>query len=321
MDLNPINLYEKFCNTEIDKTSLIKSLSVLIEDSNDDTIRIQAINILKKLGIKTTYIFKIMESLLLSDTNEKIRNNAATYIGALFIEKSYNVIKWAIQHETSYECVITLINTLRKIQNNDSKELLISEISKIKKLNKSIAYKQHIFKKYKKGLKKVFKMKNIEEFSINELAEIFINYKTVINLANMFPNFYFELDTENGLVSELDLADYLQYEVKGTPWGWKNNIKTLTEIRGLGNLKYIKKIDLSNNLIEYIDGLLELKNLKTIILANNKIYDLENLKYLKSLSNLRYIDLSGNEISKKLSEIDFKPNIKVILETFHEHFE
>ena len=87
MDLNPTNLHEKFCNKEIDKLTLIKCLCVIIEDSVDDTIRIQAINLLRKLNIKTPYIFGIMESLLLSDSNERIRKTAATYMGALFLEK------------------------------------------------------------------------------------------------------------------------------------------------------------------------------------------------------------------------------------------
>ena len=78
---------------------------------------------------------------------------------------------------------------------------------------------------------------------IFELAKILINYLTITNLIKQYLNVYFELDPQNGLVNELDLSDYLEFEVKGTPFGCKNNIKSISEIRGLNHLKYLKKIE------------------------------------------------------------------------------
>ena len=321
IDFTPEQLYQRFCNQEIDKSTLINSLLLLIEESTEEVSRIDAINQLRRLGIKTDNIFTIMENLMISDNNEKVRNASARYINYLYFEKSYNIVNWAIQYEESYDCIITLINTLKKMQSKESKKLLISEIHKIMKPSENSTEKPYIFQKYRKRIKRVFKGKKIEDFTAIELADILINYKTVSLLALTYPNFYFDLDISNGLVSEVDLADYLQFEVKGTPFGWKNNIESLARIKGLKNLKFFKKLDLSNNLIEDLSQLTEFNNLESLYLANNKISNPKNLDYLNSLPNLRYIDLTGNDIAKNISYNDFKPNIKVVLKRFDEQFE
>ena len=321
VDCNPDILYQRFCNKEIDKVTLIDSLLLLIEESKDENLRIAAINQLRRLGITSDHLFTVMENLIISDTNDKVRNAATRYISYLYFEKSYNIVNWAIQYEESYDCILTMISTLKKMQSEESKKLLMSEISKILKPIKDSTDKSYIFNKYRKRMKNVFKKREISDFTINELAEILINYKTVSFLALKYPNFYFDLDVSNGLVSQIDLADYLQYEVKGTPFGWKNNIKSLPEVKGLTNLKFVKILDLSNNLIDDLSELTSLKNLEIIYLANNKISDHKNIEYLNSLPKIRYIDLTGNQIAKTLSQKDFNPNVKVTLKRFDEKFE
>ena len=321
VDCNPDILYQRFCNKEIDKITLINSLLLLIEESTDEILRIAAINQLRRLGITSDHLFTVMENLIISDTNDQVRNAATRYISYLYSEKSYNIVNWAIQYEESYDCILTMIDTLKKMQSEESRKLLISEISKILEPIKDSIDKQYIFQKYRKRMKKVFKKKEISNFTMNQLAEILINYKAVSFLALKYPNFYFDLDVSNGLVSRIDLADYLQYEVKGTPFGWKNNIGSLSEVKGLSNLKYIKILDLSNNLIEDLKGLTVFQDLEIIYLANNKISDHKNIEYLNSLPNICYIDLTGNKIAKTISLKKFKPNVKVVLKRFDEHFE
>ena len=321
IDLNPEILYQQYQNKEIDKTTLINSLLLIIEESTFENLRIGAINQLRRLGITSDHLFTVMENLMISDSNERVRNVAASYISFLYFEKSYNVVDWAIQYEESYDCIITMINILKKMQSEEAKNLLISEISKILNPSDNLTCKPYISHKYRRRIKSVFKKKDINEFSNKDLAEILINFKTVSFLALSYPNFYFDLDVSNGLVSEVDLADYLQYEVKGTPFGWKNNIASLSKVKGINNLKFVKKLDLSNNLLEDLSELTLFKNLETIDLANNKISDRKNIEYINSLPKIRYVDLSGNEIVKKLSRNDFKPNVKVVLKRFDELFE
>ena len=124
------------------------------------------------------------------------------------------------------------------------------------------------------------------------------------------------MNSTNLLVEKLDLSDYFEFEVRGTPWGWKNNIHTISDISGLENLWSLKKLDLSNNQIENVKGLVGLKNLTHLMLSNNKISDVNYLKYLKQLSKLQFLDLCGNEIVNFIKKSDFYPNTRVLLNRY-----
>jgi len=181
---------------------------------------------------------------------------------------------------------------------------------KIKYLNKNKGIEN---KKFKRTLKIFFKNKKFDELTNQELAEIIINFLTIHYLTKKYPNVYFELYLPCGLVKELDLSDDIEYEVKGIPFGWKNNISLINEISCIKYLKQLKKIDLSNNQIENIKELTQLQNLTHLVLKNNKIEEKINLKYLKSFANLQYLDLRDNNITKKLVSSDFDLKTQVIL--------
>jgi Leucine-rich repeat (LRR) protein len=70
------------------------------------------------------------------------------------------------------------------------------------------------------------------------------------------------------------------------------------------NLKYLKKLDLSDNNIENIKELLYCKNLTSLILKNNHLEDPQNIEYLKKMKNLKYINLKGNKLADKINRED-----------------
>ncbi|MFX1304081.1 MAG: hypothetical protein ACFE9X_12065 [Promethearchaeota archaeon] len=211
---------------------------------------------------------------------------------------------------------MTIIQTLKKINNDESKLILFNEIKRIIKTKYINKEKKIENKKFKKIIKKLIKSKKYEIFTHNELSEILINYITIANLTTQYPNVYYKLNPQNGLINELDLSDYLEYEVKGTPFGWKNNIKSISEIVGLNHLHHLKKIDLSNNQIEDVKELVNFEYLTHLILTNNKISELENLEYIKALRNLEYLDLRYNDIVNKINPYEFDTNIRVLLKDY-----
>ncbi|MFX0002223.1 MAG: HEAT repeat domain-containing protein [Candidatus Hodarchaeota archaeon] len=317
MDLTPKQIYEEFSNKHINNETAFDLLTSIIENNENEDVRLDAIKNLEKVGINTYDLFSFLENLLISDSNSMIRNAAAKFLKHKFLEKIINPLKWAIQHESDFECRITIIQTLEEIKSHESKLILLNEVKKIIKtkfLNKARKIEN---KKYKKVIKKLIKTKQIISFTHTNLAEILINYLTILNLINQYPNVYYELNPRTGLVNELDLSDYLEYEVKGTPFGWKNNIQSTSEIPGLTYLKSLTKIDLSNNIIENVKELIHLKNLTNLILTNNKISEIENLNYIKSLKSLEYLDLRGNELGNKISLDEFDKKIKVLLKEFY----
>jgi hypothetical protein len=317
MDLTPEQIYEELSNSHINNKTAFDLLISIVENNEDEEVRLDAIVNLEKIGINKHDLFNFLENLFISDSNSKIRNAAAKFLKHKFLQKIINPLKWAIQHETDYECLITIIQSLEEIKSHESKLILMNEVKKITKTKFLNKVRKIENKKYKKAIKRLIKTKQIKYFTHTKLAEILINYLTILNLINQYSNVYYELNPRNGLIKELDLSDYLEYEVKGTPFGWKNNIQSTSEIIGLGYLKSLTKIDLSNNIIENVKELIHLRNLTHLILTNNKISEIENLNYIKSLKNLEYLDLRGNELGNKISLDEFDKKIKVLLKEFY----
>lgn len=313
MNLSPKMIYKQFEKDEINKFIAYDHLVSFLENSENENIRGEAIQILDKLGIYDIKLFDILENILISDSNAKIRNIAIKFINKRFLTKAITPLKWAVNHENDYECLITIIKSLEKIDSEQSKLILFNQIKKIIKVKYLNKEKRIENKKYKKVIKKLLKTVKYETFSIRQLSRILINYLTIANLSKQHPNVYYIINPQNGLIKELDLSDFLEYEVKGTPFGWKNNIKSISSIIGLNNLQNLKKIDLSNNQIECVKELVNLGNLTHLTLTNNKISELENLEYIKKLPNLEYLDLRHNDIVKKIHSNEFNSRLRVLL--------
>ena len=146
-------------------------------------------------------------------------------------------------------CLITVIKLLGKIRNREIKLVLFTEVKKITKIRYLYKERRSKNRKFSKIIKKLIKTKKYDLFTHNELSKILINFLTITNLVKRFPNVFYELNQQTALVKELDLSDFLEYEVKGTPWGWRNDINSVSEIKGLKNLEDLEKLDLSNNKI------------------------------------------------------------------------
>ena len=316
MNLTPQKIYEKLNNNDLDKKSSIDLLLSIIENSDEDQLRLESIEVLDRIRAKDEKIFKIIENLFVSDTNPELRNSALNYLFINYQERVLPPIKWAVKHETSYKCLVALLKTLAKVEDTESKKILIEELKKIRKIKYLNIERRYENKKYQKGIKKILKTNNLESFSHSHISEIIINFLTVKHLSEKLPNVYFEINPKSLLVEELDLSDYLEYEVKGTPWGWKNNISNISEIEGLNLLRNLKKLDLSNNQIEDIKKLKDLKSLTHLMISNNKLNDLKNLSFLQSFPNLEFLDLCGNKIVNYIKPTDFKPEIKVVLKRY-----
>ena len=316
MNVNPHIILEDYNNKRIDKSTAIKLLTSIIENYDEEKFRMEAITILNTLKIKTKTLYEFFENLLLSDSSEVIRNAAAKYINTNFLEISLPVFQWVIQHETSYYSLITVVNSLVKIHTSEAKSILIEQIKKIRDIKYLNIDKDYGNKKYRKALKSYFKRNPIDKLSHKQLAAILINFLTIKDMIEEIPNVYFELDEKTLLIEKLDLSDYLEFEVKGTPWEWKNNLRNLSQITGLSNLKHLKTLDLSNNQIGDLEGITELKNLTHLVLPNNQISDQKNLEYINQLSNLQFIDLCGNDISKNVKNENFNPDCRVLLNRY-----
>ncbi|MFX1499655.1 MAG: hypothetical protein ACFFDH_01675 [Promethearchaeota archaeon] len=313
MNLSPQIILDQLERNEINKSFAFDQLIFFAENSDNEQIREEAIENLDRVGIFDNKLFEFLENILISDSSEKIRNATLKFLERRFLYKAITPLKWALNHEKNYECLIIIIKSLKKANSEESKRILFNKTKEIihtKYINKD---KRIENRKFKYALKKVLKTKKYELFTHKELSLILISFMTIINLTKLYPNVSYEINLENGLINELDLSDYFEYEVKGIPFGWKNNIKSISEIEGLNYLKFIKKINLSNNLIEDIKELVKLKNITHLTLSKNNISNIKNIEYLKKFKKLEYLDLRDNEITTKIQSNDFNPSIRVLL--------
>jgi len=313
MIIKPETILKDFKNNKINKFVAINLLASLIESSETEIIRENSLKFLIEIGMFDNNFFKILENLLISDSNGKIRNLAAHTLQKKYFSSAIPPLKWALKHESDLGCLIAIIESLKEITSDEIKLTFLNKLKKIMKtkwINKELNLEN---KNYRKLLKQLFKTKKIISFTLEELAEIIINYAVISNIIINAPNVYFKLDLSNGLLEELDLSDDLEYEVKGTPWGWKNNLTSLSEIKGLSYLKNLKKLNLSNNQIKNIKEITPLNKLTHLILTNNDISERKNLDYIKKLNNLEYLDLRGNELVKKIHLSEFDSKLRVLL--------
>jgi len=279
IDLDPNKIYEDLLDKRIDKSSAINKLIILIENSNSIPIRFNSIQILAKIvenfenkGISKKKIFKLFENLMLSDSNEKIRNTAAKILGDKFLEDSLNPMKWALQHEHSPLCLDTIFQTLLKIvknlgkiENRLSKFLLIHELKKMPD------------KEFKIGFENIIEKRGFNNLTNYELSLILLNYFSITYLRKTIWRLNYTI--ENCKVIQLD------FQFKGL----------ITVPEAVQNLDSLKTLSLRYNQITHIpEWITKLKNLESINLNVNTINQLP--EKIGSLSNLKQLTLWKNDL-------------------------
>lgn len=115
--LTPEEIYIGAKNKIINKSDTIEFLIAIIELSNDVQIRVESIEVLDKLSLKSKRVFKILESILVSDENIEMKKAAIKVILKLFPKDGVNVIEWVIDNEKSAPILKTLKDTLKTADN------------------------------------------------------------------------------------------------------------------------------------------------------------------------------------------------------------
>ena len=170
--LTPREIYSEFQNKIIDKRSASEVLINLVENSQDENLREESINYIKKIGLKNQSIFEFLENLFISDLNEHIRNAAFNAIKNNFKEKTIKPALFAIFKEKGFLVLIQVIEFL--IDNFKPFSCRAVLIQKIKNLD----YK---FSTYELNLM------NLENLNLIQLKNIIYDYL----LSNSLENLYF----------------------------------------------------------------------------------------------------------------------------------
>ena len=328
METSPQKIYENYKKKILNKFSVIEQLISIIENVEKFEIREKGIEFLEKIAPEDEKIFYLMENLLISDSNEKIRNLSAKVIKGLFIEKAFEPMKFSLQHERSIKCLLTVVKTLGEINTRESKALLIEKLNKsenprfknvrnleslscksLAEIVKSCIIADYLEKKYARVN---YKLKNnlIIELDLSCVGNHVFNFSILRNV----PDFISDLNTLKKLdlkinrlttippsIQSLSLLSYLDLSY--------NKIKYLP--KSIGSLISLKGFYLRHNNLENIPNSIgSLKSLKILDLRKNK---LKNIPIsIGNLSKLEVLDLHGNQLIELPDSIGELSSLKVI---------
>ena len=295
MDLTPDKIYEEYKKNNIDKASASELLFSLIDNSDKDTIRVESIKELENIRATDTKTFKQLEQLLISDLSETVRSTAAIILKNLFLEKSLEPMKWALKHEEAPSCLKIIYATLCQIIENItqkegslSKIILLTEVKKIEN------------KEFKIGFEIESEKRGVENITIHELAEILINYFTLLFLEKTY--WRIKVKIEHCKIIELD---FIFKGLSNLPIA----IKQLTALKvlilrynqiaklpdWLGNLNALETLNLNmNNLNELTPSIGKLINLKELHLWKNELHEIPDS--IGSLIKLKKLNLRLNHL-------------------------
>ena len=127
-------IYSDIINKRLNKEKAIDTLTSLIENSDDESVRSSCIDIFNKLMLKEDKVYDLIEYCLISDEKSLVRNAAVKAIISNFPEKCNQPLKWTIRNDTSIIVLKTLFDILHN--NNDLrlkklKRRLIRRLAKI----------------------------------------------------------------------------------------------------------------------------------------------------------------------------------------------
>ncbi|MHA1845949.1 MAG: leucine-rich repeat domain-containing protein [Promethearchaeota archaeon] len=299
MDTFPQKILENYHRKLVNKDNALEKILSIIENSESVEDRIESMDILKKLRPEDELVYKILESSILSDSNELVRVHATDAIRELFLERAFPLMKWAYEHETSLSCLIRIVETLGAMQNAFSRAFLKNRLENIPN------------PRFKKEIQQIFE--NHEEIQDAHLSQILINYLIIDFLEKKFNRIDYAL--QDGLITELDLS-YIGSQVFSTAI-----LKKLPEV--INHLHELKKLDLKiNRLSKLSPSISSLTSLNYMDLSYNKLKSLPESIGNLSLNTLylRYNQLEhlpssiGNLMSLKILDLRSN-NLKYLPET------
>jgi len=252
--LTPDQIFDKYQNGEMDKSTVLNQIKSNIENSEEEELRVDSLKVIPRIDNSPGDSYLFIENLLISDANPLIRATAAEIILNNYMEQGIKAIKWAINNDKSWECLLRIYELLK------AKKTEISEV---------------LLKEMENSLGKPY----IEKCGLNSEEAIYLgvlkkNCKfALLNIVDCL-----RADTTGSLVSIT------------TEKGFVTEIEFREEIPDFNILKYFKKLRKIHMTLKARDGfenLSILTQLNVLILEECLFRTKEDLKWLESLVNLK----------------------------------
>jgi len=100
MELNPTEIFESVKDNRLDRLTAVSYLKLLVENSNSNKIRMDALDFLVQLGTKdNNNIFEILENILIADEDFYLRFKAMNLLVSNYCEKARKPLEWIAKNE------------------------------------------------------------------------------------------------------------------------------------------------------------------------------------------------------------------------------
>ncbi|MBD3196857.1 MAG: hypothetical protein GF317_17510 [Candidatus Lokiarchaeota archaeon] len=93
-DMEVSDIYHYFTTKEYSEKQVFQLLTFFLENSDDIEVRVNCIHALKLLDLDKDTTFLILESTIISDTSQKVKEIAISLAQDLYPNKSKNLIDW-----------------------------------------------------------------------------------------------------------------------------------------------------------------------------------------------------------------------------------
>jgi len=274
--LDPDKIYSNFINDNISKEEATDLLITFIENSDFHMKRIESLEMIDKIGLRTEKVFKTLENWVVSDEMQVFRAIALKVMVRLFPSEISDTLQWlfntikAVNEYKSHFIFAMLTDLLYWSEDNHLKDFKKELIQKIKPIIRN--YTQEGVVQSEAVLLALFEMQ-CGNYKLNKIIS---------------ENFYQD-----------EITDYLNYTINnaGHIIGIKITCNILFIPRYLYKLNYLEELELPGNYITLIpESIRYLKSLKVLNLSKNYIKSIP--KSISTLINLKILNLAHNQIQK-----------------------
>jgi hypothetical protein len=294
-------------NGGISKIRASELIISLFEGAQSHKARIEYLRTFRKYLQNDLKTFKLLENVLISDQNPRIRAEAAEILVQEFPERSIKSLKWVINKEKSPIVLQKLVSLVNKNLNSASADL-----------QKYIDRRLEFFAEQ-------LKINEKEAKFILDVEKIFADAKIVSEIDDNTYEFYKGLQklgindswllVQNNQIVELKLNFYKWRFIRKYP-GQLSSLKKYRDLdlllsllvqmglesfnntylpSSIENLENLKKLDLSQNYFNTIPiSLGRLKKLEYLDLSYNNLEAIPN--FLSNLEILQHLDIRFNNI-------------------------
>lgn len=144
-------------------------LKFVIENSQDENLRLNSIKCIKNLDLRNKKAFQFLENLLISDLNEDIRRIAFESLILINSDKVIKSVIYAIFNESG-TFLVDLIDFLYRVNPLLCKQILRQKILQIENKTSQIFFKNN----------------NLDKLTIHQLRELLFNHQLNKSLDNLY---------------------------------------------------------------------------------------------------------------------------------------